>query len=283
MKKVIQTIRWNYAKKNQITGKNITIAYLDTGITPHHDFTSPRNRILCFRDFVNHRRYPYDDHGHGTHVAGIGSSSKIGIAPDSNIVALKVLNRFGNGNCMNLIRCFQWILDHMEQYQIRIVNISIGMGEEYSAAKKEQLTRWVERLWDRGLIICISGGNMGPKQNTITTPGTSYKVITVGSSDDRSNPYSGRGPTKDCVMKPDLTAPGTNILSCYSASHYIERSGTSMATPIVSGAIALYLEKHPASTNKMIKLKLRTSCDDLGLPHNQQGWGRINIQKLLQN
>lgn len=56
MKKVIQTIRWNYAKKNQITGKNITIAYLDTGITPHHDFTSPRNRILCFRDFVNHRR-----------------------------------------------------------------------------------------------------------------------------------------------------------------------------------------------------------------------------------
>ena len=88
---------------------------------------------------------------------------------------------------------------------------------------------------------------------------------------------------KDCVMKPDITAPGTNILSCYSASHYIERSGTSMATPIVSGAIALYLEKHPASTNKMIKLKLRTSCDDLGLPHNQQGWGRINIQKLLQN
>jgi serine protease AprX len=82
-------------------------------------------------------------------------------------------------------------------------------------------------------------------------------------------------------MKPDLVAPGTNILSCYSSSHYTKRSGTSMATPVVSGAIALYLEKHPTSTNKDVKLKLRSSCDDLHYPKNRQGWGRINLTKLL--
>lgn len=282
MEQTLRTINWNYASARNITGKGITIAYLDTGISLHHDFMKPTRRVICFRDFVNRRSYPYDDNGHGTHVAGIGSSSKFGVAPGSNIVALKVLNRNGTGKFKNMIRCFQWILNNKDTYQIRIVNVSIGMPETNDPFKTEELISWVNQLWDAGLIVCIAGGNLGPEPQSITIPGTSHKIITVGSSDDRYDKnYSGQGPTKNCVIKPDLTAPGTNILSCYGASHYIEKSGTSMATPIVSGAIALYLEQHPATTNKMMKLKLRSSCDDLGYPPNKQGWGRINIQKLL--
>lgn len=284
MEQALRTINWHYAASKNITGKGITIAYLDTGISLHHDFLKPTRRVICFRDFVNLRSYPYDDNGHGTHVAGIGSSSKFGVAPASNIVALKVLNRNGTGKFKNMIRCFQWILDNKDRYKIRIVNVSIGMEDTPEKQQTTELISWVNNLWDSGLIVCISGGNLGPKPHSITIPGTSPKIITVGSSDDQyEKNYSGQGPTKNCVIKPDLIAPGTNILSCYGSSHFIKKSGTSMATPIVSGAIALYLEKYPATTNKMMKLKLRSSCDDLGYPPNKQGWGRINIQKLFNH
>lgn len=284
MEQASQLIHLDYAKEQQITGKNVTIAYLDSGITMHHDFLKPHNRLILFKDFVNHRSLPYDDHGHGTHVTGIGSSSRIGVAPSSNILSLKVLNRQGNGKARNIIRCFQWILQYKDIYQIRIVNISIGMEADSTQTHSRTLLHWVNRLWDAGLIVCIAAGNLGPAKGSVTIPGISKKIITVGASDDQcQEDYSGRGPTKACIIKPDLTAPGTDILSCYGSSHYIKRSGTSMATPMVSGAIALYLEKNPAATNKMVKLKLRSSCDDLGYPPNQQGWGRINIQKLLND
>jgi serine protease AprX len=282
MEQTSNIIHLEYAKKLHLTGKGIAIAYLDTGISTHRDFIKPNNRILCFQDFIHHRPYPYDDNGHGTHVAGIASSSRIGIAPDSDIVALKVLDHHGQGNIKHMIRCFQWILQYKNRYHIRIVNISIGMEWIQNEKKGDRLLYWVNQLWDHGLIVCIAGGNMGPGQGSITIPGTSRKVITVGSADDAAHGnYSGRGPTHSCIVKPDLVAPGTNLLSCYSSSHYKRRSGTSMATPIVSGAIALYLEQNPASSNKMIKLKLRSSCDNLGYPPNRQGWGCINIQKLL--
>jgi serine protease AprX len=282
MQQVSKIIQADAAKKQNITGKQITIAYLDTGISMHRDFLKPANRLLCFRDFVNYRTHPYDDNGHSTHVAGIGSSSRIGIAPDSNIVALKVLDHHGHGKIRNMIRCFQWILQNQNRYHIKIINISIGMDVQQNEQKTRQLLYWVNRLWDNGLIVCIAGGNLGPDSGSITIPGTSRKIITVGASDEMiHHPYSGRGPTSSCIMKPDLVAPGTNILSCYSSSHYTKRSGTSMATPVVSGAIALYLEKYPTSTNKDVKLKLRSSCDDLHYPKNRQGWGRINLTKLL--
>jgi serine protease AprX len=282
MEQVSSLIHGDYAKNTHLSGKGITIAYLDSGISMHHDFLKPSSRLLFFKDFVNQRTSPYDDNGHGTHVTGIAASSRIGIAPASNILSLKVLNRQGNGKAQHMIRCFQWLLKYKDHYQIRIVNISIGMEADTIKNASGRIIDWVERLWDAGLIVCIAGGNFGPAKSSITIPGNSKKVITVGASDDMTaNDYSGRGPTNSCIVKPDITAPGTDILSCYGSSHYIKRSGTSMATPIVSGAIALCLEKNPAMTNKMIKLKLRSSCDDLGYPRNQQGWGRLNLEKFL--
>jgi serine protease AprX len=146
---------------------------------------------------------------------------------------------------------------------------------------------------------------------SISTPGISRKVITVGSSDDnvavevfgsgRSKDYSGRGPTPFCIKKPDIVAPGSNIISCnisrysikaksqdvrYSSGDspmmYTIKSGTSMATPVVSGAIALLLSAYPQLTNREVKLKLRSSAVDLGQHWEKQGWGLLNIRRLLE-
>ena len=112
------------------TGKGIGVAILDTGIYPHIDFDS---RICVFADFIAHKKSPYDDNGHGTCVAGIlagsgrASMGKYkGMAPGSRIAALKVLDRFGNGNKEDVLQAFRWILQNRERYRIRIVNISVG-------------------------------------------------------------------------------------------------------------------------------------------------------------
>lgn len=133
---------------------------------------------------------------------------------------------------------------------------------------------------------------MGPRSGTITTPGISRKVITVGCSDDnqevnvmgsRMVDYSGRGPTCSCICKPDVVAPGASVLSCANfPGRYTCKSGTSMATPYVSGALALLLEKCPELSNRDVKLLLRERAVDLGLPRNQQGWGLVDIGELLR-
>ena len=150
----------------------------------------------------------------------------------------------------------------------------------------------MDRAWDEGLVVVVAAGNRGPGRMTITTPGISRKVITVGCSDDdrevlvggnRMVDYSGRGPTAACVCKPDVVAPGCGVVSCASDfGRYTIKSGTSMSTPVVSGAIALLLEKYPDMTNRDVKLKLMESAMDIGLPKNQQGWGLLDIKRLLE-
>ena len=277
-------------------GDGIGIAYLDTGLFPHKDFSPHSNRIAEFVDFVNHYHFSYDDNGHGTHITGIAASSAflgsdyLGIAPKSHIISLKVLDASGNGVQSTFLKGLDWIHANYKAYDIRVVNISIGSpGPEESPASKE-LLKYVNQLWDDGLIVCIAGGNHGPKPYSISIPGNSPKIITVGSSNDtvrmighRSFPfqYSGRGPTSSCVMKPDVVAPGTNIFSCSLNNRYTVKSGTSMATPVVSGCLALLLEKYPFYTNKDVKMKLRKNCEKLKTPRHHQGWGKINLKKLM--
>ena len=270
------------------TGKGVGVAVLDTGIFPHMDF---RNRIRAFADFVAYKSMPYDDNGHGTHVAGIlagdGTASMgkyKGVAPGCGLVVLKVLDRFGNGSRDQVLRAFRWILDHREQYRIRIVNISVGTTCR-SVSDQDVLIQGVEKLWDEGLVVVAAAGNQGPKPGSVTAPGSSRKVITVGSSDMLTGrtAVSGCGPTAECVCKPDLVAPGNHIVSCApgTANTYGVKSGTSMSTPLVSGAIALMLEKDPLLTNVEIKMLLRESTDDMGLPRNRQGWGKFNFHKFM--
>ena len=305
------------------TGRGVNIAILDTGLSYCEDFTNPRNRLIAFKDFVNGRSDFYDDHGHGTHVAGIACGNGFlsgrkyaGIAVGSNIIGIKVLDEDGLGNSADVLAGLQWVYDNKDLYNIRIVNMSVGTPDIGSV---DPLVRAVEKIWDSGIVVVVAAGNNGPEQSSVTSPGISRKVITVGAYDsvgasdamgardydlkavaisgERHVDFSGRGPTSECIVKPDVLAPGTNIVSCLSsgmgsknlAAHkehivgrkYLSLSGTSMSTPIVSGAIALLLEKYPRLAPDDVKYALKKSAVDINQHRDKQGWGLINIRQLI--
>lgn len=276
-------------EKSFYTGKGIGVCILDTGIYEHIDFTG---RIWAFYDFLAFKRRPYDDNGHGTHVAGLvagdGTASMgkyRGAAPGCGIIALKVLDRYGNGSQDDVLRALRWIREYRQQYRIRVVNISVGTTCN-SKRNHARLLESVEQLWDEGVVVVTAAGNQGPRPGSITAPGSSKKVITVGSSDllEGRSAISGRGPTAECVCKPDIVAPGNKIMSCVPGKPYSYgvKSGTSMSTPLVTGAIACALEKNSALTNTDIKTMLMNSAEDMGLPQNLQGWGKFNRRKFLK-
>ena len=217
------------------------------------------------------------------------------MAPEAGLIVGKVLDREGNGNVENVLRGIDWIIRNRDNFQVRIVNISVGTQPDLAREQKQIFLEAVEDLWNRGLVVVVSAGNYGPGEGTVAVPGNSPKVITVGVPDTeihsvsrRKNNvnYSGRGPTGTCVVKPDVFAPGTGIISCNArygrpGEHpYIMKTGTSMATPVVSGAIACLLSKYPDMTNVEVKLKLRESC--VKSPGTGAGWGLLNVEKLMK-
>lgn len=315
MNRVGDIIESHWAHRHGYFGRGVGVAIVDTGICLHKDFVEGGNRVAAFDDFINRRKEPYDDNGHGTHVAGIiggnGYSSKgkyMGIAPLCNFISVKVLDHRGDGNISDVLAGLQWIIDNRKKYNIRILNISVGTSSKDNLDENSLLVQGVNAVWDSGIVVVVAAGNNGPGPMSISTPGISRKVITVGSSDDnvtvevsgnRTKDYSGRGPTPFCIKKPDIVAPGSNIISCnisrYTARNknlilnnnetpmmYTIKSGTSMATPVVSGAIALLLGANPDMSNRDVKLKLRNCAIDLGQDREKQGWGLLNVRRLLE-
>lgn len=274
----------------------VGVAILDTGISIHPDLS---RRILSFRDFVNQRTGIYDDGGHGTHVAGcIGGSGKMsrgmysGMHPGCRFVVGKVLNLQGEGNVENMIRAIDWVFSCREQYNIRILNISVGMGAHNNSPHMKELLSKIDEAWLKGLVVVCAAGNDGPKPMTISALGAGKYVISVGcheggffgENENLCENHSGRGPSLCAIRKPDIVAPGTRIISCntqFRRSPYTAKSGTSMATPVVSGALALLLQKEPQLTNEKAKQKLLYSAKDLGEPWNKQGWGMLQMKQLL--
>ncbi|MFQ9515593.1 MAG: S8 family peptidase [Eubacterium sp.] len=297
MRKVRQMLGINNLHQRGIMGQGVTVAVLDSGISEHPDFD---DRIIGFKDFVNNKNKNYDDEGHGTHVAGIIAGNGVlsggmfrGVAPRSNIVSIKVLDHKGIGKEDHVIDGIWWIIDNGRYMDIKVVNISFGtFGHE--GEQNKRLVEAVELLWDMGYVVVAAAGNNGPGINTISTPGDSKKVITVGALNDNikmivngkiTMNYSGRGPTSECIQKPDVVAPANMIYSCCSLWKknyaYVTKSGTSMATPIVSGTLCLLLSQYPELSNVECKKIIKNTAIDMKMDKNRQGWGRINPEKML--
>ena len=294
MNHVCRVIHADEIHRKGIKGRGVTATVMDSGICGHPDYA---DRVVCFRDFVGHRSGFYDDASHGSHVTGIlGGNGALsggkycGVAPECDLIHLKVLNGEGTGKTEDAIQAMDWVIRNKDKFNIRVLNISAGAPEDASQEDGRQLLKWVEKVWDAGVVVVAAAGNRGPGRGSITIPGTCAKVITVGFCDEERRGrggryYSGRGPTSDCVCKPEITAPGCRVTSCSNLRSpgrpYCTKSGSSMATPVVSGAVCLLLSVQPWLTNVEVKMRLREAAEDLGLPREQQGWGRINLRRLL--
>jgi len=258
-----------YSPPDNCDGENIGIAICDTGICPMEDFSYPMNRIIAFKDFVNNINYPYDDNGHGTHVSGIAASNGYlsdglysGIAPKSNIISLKILDEAGHGNSYWALDAINWIKENHKKYNIRVVNMSIGTTD---SSISQSLNNAVKTLFDEGITVVSAAGN--ENHYRISSPGTSPYAITAGAMEDKTK---FRFKHKNSFYyKPDIFAPSENIIStkCKNfsfdtanksnrlpvGSDYIIMSGTSMATPMISGAAALLYCLKPNLTPQSIK------------------------------
>jgi serine protease AprX len=231
------------------TGAGVGIAVVDSGIAAWHDDLSRGGvsasypygdqRVSMFVDFVNGRSDPYDDNGHGTHVAGIiagngynSQGRQAGIAPNASLVALKVLDDQGAGTISDVIAALDWVAAHHAAYNIRVVNLSVG-APVFESYWTDPLTLAVKAITDRGIAVVAASGNFGEDDDGqvqfggITAPGNAPWVVTVGASSTQGTPtriddelaaYSSNGPTYiDFSAKPDLVAPGTGTVSLAAA------------------------------------------------------------------
>ncbi len=306
MNRVKKLIHTDYAYRMGLGGQNVTVAVMDTGIVPHPDFG---DRIVGFADFCHGRKEMYDDNGHGTHVSGIIAGNGMmsagyatggrqgiriysGIAPKAQLLMLKVLDEQGNGNTEKVLEAIEWLRGEWKHYGVRILNISVGMLPSAGQGEQRKLLEAIDALWDDGIMVVAAAGNNGPRENSVTIPGISRKVLTVGSCDDEvyeagrkglAKGYSGRGPTECCIVKPEILAPGTNITSCCrDAKGYQAKSGTSMAAPVVAGALALAFERYPKFSPAEMKLRLYERAYPRGEQLGKTGWGMIHVDNLVR-
>jgi serine protease AprX len=300
-----------YAWSAGFDGTGVGIAIIDSGIYPHQDLNaknSNQSRIVYRQSFVK-GGILFDDYGHGTHVAGIAASNGNssdntgafrtfkGIAPNANLIDLRVLNASGESSDSLVIAAIQQAIQLKNKYNIRVINLSLGRPI-FESCTIDPLCRAVQAAWQNGIVVVTAAGNLGRDgYSTILSPGNSPYVITVGCmktmgtypvGDDRIASYSSRGPTFiDMTVKPDLVAPGNlvdsllapgsaleaaypgNIVrpSAYTTApvsggpYYFTLSGTSMATPVVSGSVALMLQKDPQLTPDTVKARLMKTAD----------------------
>lgn len=294
--------------ERSLTGKGIGVAVLDTGIYEHPDLTG---RIIAFKDFVGEKAEPYDDNGHGTHCAGDiasdGSKSDAlyrGSAPGCNLIGVKVLNGLGSGSLSTVIQGVQWCLENKDRYGIRVISMSLG-SKATQTYKEDPVCLAVEEAWKNGIVVCVAAGNEGPESRTIGSPGTDPAIITVGASNDKNSvkfnddavaDFSSRGPTIDDLAKPDLLCPGTNIISLRSPNStldlsskdarvgddYMSLSGTSMATPVCAGIVALILEADDKLKPDEVKKILMDTAKPLpGLSKFEQGSGLADAKECV--
>ncbi len=282
-----------------LTGKNITVAVVDTGIFSNHSvFTQDGNlnwtdRIITYVDFIDNKTgLPQDDLGHGTWTASIlgGNSSEYrGVAPGVKFVILKIFDSSGETNATVYENAINWILLNKDAFNIKIVSMSFGAKPErdniYSILYIQRLTR---KLADAGILVIAAAGNDGNPNlangdRTINAPASDIAILAVGGVDYSGNmySYSAEGPTIEMTKKPDVCAPAVGIYGADIGfpNHYSFRSGTSGAAPFVAGLAALMLEKDGTLTSTQIKsiisLTSFKTINPRKFQDNVQGWGIV--------
>jgi len=270
------------------SGRGVTVAVLDSGVARDTDLTAQGNRILAsisFADAQNSGRP--DAGGHGTHIAGTiagdGTRSArqfVGIAPRANIVDVKVLDAQGRGRVSSVLAGLQWVLSHKDQYNIRVVNLSLGATPLGPSYYTDVMAAGVEVAWRNGLVVVAASGNTGPEEGDVESPGIDPYIITAGATDDQVTLqladdlvgwFSGWGTPTLSTPKPDLVAPGRqvvaprvvgssldvllpdHVVTASNGSKYFRLTGTSMSTAVISGAAALLLERRPSLYPDQVK------------------------------
>ncbi|MFQ5878527.1 MAG: S8 family serine peptidase, partial [Acidobacteriota bacterium] len=318
-----------------LDGSGVGVAVIDSGVQGHPDLLRRRGEPQIVEvEIVGSERGLADYYGHGTHVAGIiagsgeASSDRFsfrtfrGAAPGARLVSLRALAPDGSGYTSDVIAAIDWVVLNKDAYGIRVLNLSLG-HPVYESYTTDPLCRAVRGAWEAGIVVVVSAGNdgaIGSGYGTITSPGNEPSVITVGAMDDSDTAtitddvlawYSSKGPTLiDHVVKPDIVAPGSRIVSARAIDSYLdtqyhhltlkvdeykdkpgradkdgdyyELAGTSMAAPMVAAAAALMIQSEPALTPDTVKARLMKSAAKDDLPIFDTGAGYLDIAAALQ-
>jgi serine protease AprX len=276
------------------TGRGVGVAVIDTGIDGGlPDFrvsrSDARSRVIASAVVNPRATNASDGNGHGTHVAGLiagngaardasdpVASHYIGVAPEANLISVKVSDDNGATSVLDVLYGLQFVLDHRARYGIRVVNLSLSSVVAESA-QTDPLDAAVESVWFHGIVVVAAAGNSGGATDAVSyAPGNDPWVISVGATDDAGTrmfgddtvaPWSSRGVTQDGYVKPDVLAPGAHLVatlapnsafrslcpSCVRDGGYFSVGGTSMAAAVVSGVVADLLQVNPGWTPDQVK------------------------------
>jgi len=269
------------------TGGHVGVAVIDTGINATGDLAG---KVVHSEDFSGEGD-GVDRFGHGTFIGGLIAGSGAasngavkGVAPDADLISLKIAGRDGSADITHVMAALQWAVSFKDVYNIRVVNLSLGTDSTQDY-RIDPLDAAVERAWQAGIVVVVSAGNSGPGAGTINKPADDPYVLTVGAVRDGSTPglgddtvpsFSGTGPTRaNGLVKPDVVAPGTSVVSSRVPGSYVDNafpsarigssyfkgSGTSFATAITSAAAALVLNRTPSLTPDQVKARLTSTAN----------------------
>ena len=275
-----------------LTGAGVNVCVLDTGVDPAHEQLDSKS--IVWSDFIDGSATPYDDHGHGTHVAsiavgdGVGGSLAArfgGVAPAAGLYAGKVLDAEGSGDESGIVAGIEWCAA-----EPAVDIISMSLGTTLPSDGSDVLSLAANAAVADGKIVVVAAGNSGDAPDSIGSPGAAADAITVGAASEWSAAHpaanhsdgiflayfsSRGGETFAGDMKPDIVAPGVTIraANANTTSGYIVHSGTSMATPFAAGSIALALQAAPGWSSDQIQGSLEATAEDFGPPGKDQDWG----------
>lgn len=277
----------------ELSGHGVKVGIIDTGLDPQHP--DLKGKLVLFKDYISGNTKPYDNNGHGTHVAGTiaGSSfsgTQIGAALDVRLYIAKTFSMFGNSKDEDLLLALQWLADPdgdpLTDDGVQVINGSwnVASNTPIMNPEDEPFCRAILNLEKMGIISVFAAGNDGPALSTIGVPGACPEAVTVAASDseDQIAKMSSRGPViwKGISLdKPNVAAPGVRIYSAAPDRDYKTKTGTSMAAPHVVGALALLIQSKPEASVSELKTAFYEGADDLGAPgfDSESGHGRVNV------